>query len=54
MRDAQHFGRCNEFARVPQRDRGRERDYITKQYQERDGCRVPVRRMGLGEPVGIS
>ena len=54
MRDAQHLGRCNEFARIPQRDGGRERDYITKQYQERDGCRFPIGRMGLGEPVGVS
>ena len=54
MRDAQHLGRCNEFARIPQRDGGRERDYITKQYQERDDCRFPIGRMGLWEPVGVS
>ena len=46
MRNAQDFGGSDEFARVPQRDGGRERDHITDEDQERDCGGFPVRRTG--------
>jgi len=42
MGDAEHLCGGDEFARVPQRDGGRQRDHIPDEHQEGDRGRLPV------------
>jgi hypothetical protein len=44
VRDPEHSGGGDEFARVPQRDGGRERDDVADEDQDGDGDGRPVRR----------